>query len=69
MAGKQHVLRHGAAILMETRLYVVKNSLNFPLTMMLSPVNVCVQLQGEPDEKDADKGKYKTTLSYSQKVL
>ena len=37
--------------------------------MMLSPVNVCVQLQGEPDEKDADKGKYKTTLSYSQKVL
>ena len=69
MAGKQHVLRHGAAILMEARQYATKNSLNFPLAMQLSPVNICVQLQGEPDEKDTDKDKYETTLNYSQTVL
>lgn len=67
MADKQYVLRHGAAILMEARQYVLKNSSD--LALQLSAVDICVQLQGEPDEKDTDKDKYDTTLSYSQKIL
>ncbi len=67
MADKQFVLRHGQAIMSEARLYLRNNIYSVPLSLSSNPINICVKLNGEPNDNDTDKDKYQTTFTFIYK--